>query len=75
MRWHWQREWRPGGWRIIATYGQSFALGVGTGYSWIAARCNGVWISLGPITFDIIPPTPRWLREEIAAESSAKPTS
>lgn len=65
MNWRWQKRWEIGGWLLMLTYGQSMTIGIGTGYGWIATRVNGFWISLGPITFDVQPPMPKWMKDEL----------
>jgi hypothetical protein len=60
-----QREWRPFGWRIIFTWKQGFGLGFWTGGSWLALRCNGVDLLLGPVTLTVQPPPPKWLLKEL----------
>jgi len=65
--WRWQRIWQVKGWSMMLTYGQNFVIGFGTGNSWLAIRVNGIWISLGPLTFDIQPPMPKWMRDEVNA--------
>lgn len=71
MNWHWQKRWDVKGWTFMATYGQNFCLGFGTGYSWINIRVNGVWISFGPLTFDIQPPMPKWMRDDLLPHNAS----
>lgn len=59
-----QKEWRPGGWRIMFTGGQGFGLGFWTGGTWIAVRLNGLDVHFGWVTLTIVPPCPQWLRDE-----------
>lgn len=61
-----QREWRPGGWRIMLTWGQCFGLGLFTSSGWIGLRCNGVDLMVGPLTLTIAPPIPKWLIAELS---------
>ena len=56
-----QRRWNVWGWCLMLTWGQNFAIGIWTGWSWVAIRVNGFSIHLGPLAIDIQPPPPKWL--------------
>lgn len=56
-----QRRWHPLGWTIMFTWGQTFGLGIFTGGTLLAARCNGVDVMVGPVTLTIQPPAPKWI--------------
>jgi len=45
----------------MVTWGQAFAIGIHTGWGWVAMRVNGFSILLGPLAIDVQPPAPKWL--------------
>ena len=73
MSWRWQRVWSWRGWCFMLTYGQCFAVGFHTGFSWTAIRMNGFSFLLGPVTFDVQPPFPKWAKGPIIGDPQNPP--
>lgn len=65
MRTRFQRRWYPRGWCLMLTVGQVIGLGI----MW-HGRFNGVSFHLGPVTLDIQPPAPEWMKGEIKPASN-----
>lgn len=66
-----QRTWRPFGWNIMLTSKQGFGIGFWMGCSWLAIRCNGVDLLLGPFTLTFQPPRPKWLLRQMQEKQPA----
>lgn len=56
-----QKQWKPGGWRILLSFGQTFGIGFATV---TPAKFNGADFYFGPVTLTVQPPIPaRYLNQ------------
>jgi hypothetical protein len=69
--WQRQRVWKPGGWWIMCSWGQSCGLAfILCGWHWHAIRVNGGEILIGPVSLSWQPPAPKWMFDEIKEDAS-----
>jgi hypothetical protein len=65
--WQKQRVWKPCGWWIMYSWGQSCGLAfILCGWHRTAIRVNGGEIIIGPISISIQPPAPQWMLDDTA---------